>query len=115
MPVPSMIRLVRAATMLSVVSASRNGNGRRAPRNRWSQAQTDAKPSSSAVIAYAHTASMSGTFVSGVKFSRAKPNSTGMASLQAGWAAPGSSGRPASPESYARAAGRFIGGSCQQP
>ena len=34
MPVPSMIRLVRAATMLSVVSASRNGNGRRAPRNR---------------------------------------------------------------------------------
>ena len=34
MPVPSMIRLVRAATMLSVVSASRNGNGRRAPRNK---------------------------------------------------------------------------------
>src|SRR5580704_19184861 len=35
-------------------------------------------------MAYAQTASMSGVFVSGVKFSRAKPNSTGMACLQAG-------------------------------
>ena len=73
-PVPSMIRLVRAATQLSVVSASRNGNGRLAPRNRWSHAQTDAKPSSSAVAEYAVMASMSGTFRSGVKFSTAKPN-----------------------------------------
>ena len=47
-----------------------------------------------AVIAYAHTASMSGTFVSGVKFSRAKPNSTLIGEPPARWDGAGSPGYP---------------------
>jgi hypothetical protein len=53
---------------------------------------------------------MSGTFVSGVKFSRAKPNSTLIGEPPARWDGAGVARLPTA--SYARAAGRFIGGSC---
>ena len=47
-PVPSRIRVVRAAIAVSVPTASRIGNDGSTPRITWSHAQSDSKPSSSA-------------------------------------------------------------------
>src|SRR5215469_7944670 len=75
-PVPSVTSLVWAASQVRVVRASKNGNARRAPRNRWSQAHSDSKPSSSARRAYPASPAAVGSAVCGVKFSTARPTLT---------------------------------------
>ena len=47
-PVPSLIRLVRAASAVNRVSESSTGKGGSTPRMMWSQTQTESNPSASA-------------------------------------------------------------------